>query len=119
MPEALKCPSCAAPLDPPAPGATSARCPYCGLSVKFQESGQTIVVVEAKAPRNRHIWIVPIVFLIAIVFGAIISLVFVESDKTEPTATTLPAWSAPATAPDIDAPPPESTTFAKEVMSFG
>jgi hypothetical protein len=119
MPEALKCPSCAAPLDPPAPGATSARCPYCGCSVLFQGSGQSIVVAKADAPANRQIWVVPIVLLIAIVVGAVISLVFIESDQSEPTPSTMTAWSPPATAPDIDAAPPESTTFAKEVMSFG
>ena len=28
--ESLTCPSCAAELDPPPPGATTVRCPYCG-----------------------------------------------------------------------------------------
>jgi len=33
MPEALKCPSCSAPLDYPPAGATSMRCPYCNCTV--------------------------------------------------------------------------------------
>lgn len=119
MPEALKCPSCAAPLDPPAPGADSARCPYCGCNVQFRESGPSIIVVKAEADPDKRVWILPVVLLIAIVAGAVISLVFIESDQTEPAPSTLPAWSPPATAPDIDAAAPESTTFAKQVMSFG
>jgi hypothetical protein len=118
MPEALKCPSCAAPLEPPAPGATSARCPYCGCNVQFRDSGESIIVVTADAPPNHQIWVVPIVFLIAIVTGLVISFFFIESDRPEK-PTTLPAWTPPATLPDIDAAPSQSTTFAKEVMSFG
>jgi LSD1 subclass zinc finger protein len=33
MPEALKCPSCSAPLDYPPGGGANMRCPYCDTTV--------------------------------------------------------------------------------------
>ncbi|MGD0464862.1 MAG: NHL repeat-containing protein [Tepidisphaeraceae bacterium] len=38
MPEALKCPTCAAPLDYPAAGGASMRCPYCNSTVVLSEA---------------------------------------------------------------------------------
>jgi ribosomal protein L7/L12 len=44
MTEALKCPECAAPLDPPADGARTMRCPYCQCTVLLSNtSGATVV----------------------------------------------------------------------------
>ena len=37
MPELLRCPTCSAPLDAPAILATTARCPYCGASVRLDD----------------------------------------------------------------------------------
>ena len=36
MTEALKCPSCSAPLQPPAGNATTMRCPYCNTTVMLR-----------------------------------------------------------------------------------
>jgi sugar lactone lactonase YvrE len=41
MPEALKCPTCAAPLDYPANGEQSMRCPYCNSTVILPGGQQT------------------------------------------------------------------------------
>ncbi len=40
MPEALKCPTCAAPLDYPAAGGVSMRCPYCNSTVVLSQEQQ-------------------------------------------------------------------------------
>jgi hypothetical protein len=40
MPEALKCPSCAAPLDYPASGGTTMHCPYCNSTVVLPGAAQ-------------------------------------------------------------------------------
>jgi hypothetical protein len=50
MPEALKCPTCAAPLDYPANGEQSMRCPYCNSTVVLpgnQHSGSSNVDLSA------------------------------------------------------------------------
>jgi LSD1 subclass zinc finger protein len=39
MPEALKCPSCSAPLEYPAGGGPTMRCPYCNTIVMLSGSG--------------------------------------------------------------------------------
>jgi sugar lactone lactonase YvrE/DNA-directed RNA polymerase subunit RPC12/RpoP len=41
MPEALKCPTCAAPLDYPKSGEQSMRCPYCNSTVILPGAQQT------------------------------------------------------------------------------
>jgi sugar lactone lactonase YvrE len=40
MPEALKCPNCAAPLDYPAAGGVSMRCPFCNSTVVLSHEQQ-------------------------------------------------------------------------------
>ena len=48
MTEALKCPECAAPLDPPADGARTMRCPYCQCTVLLSNTlGATVVDMGA------------------------------------------------------------------------
>jgi hypothetical protein len=48
MTEALKCPECAAPLDAPADGARTMRCPYCQCTVMLSNAlGQTVVDMGA------------------------------------------------------------------------
>jgi LSD1 subclass zinc finger protein len=43
MAEALKCPSCAAPLEMPPGGGTSMRCPYCNTTVMLGDKGPASV----------------------------------------------------------------------------
>lgn len=51
MPAPLRCPTCSAPLDMPAPHATLTRCSYCGAGVLLTERGGS---VEAAATQRQH-----------------------------------------------------------------
>lgn len=51
MTTALRCPTCSAPLDPPAPGARAMKCPYCGATALLSDRGGQ---VEAVASHDRQ-----------------------------------------------------------------
>jgi hypothetical protein len=50
MTEVLKCPECAAPLNPPADGARTMRCPYCQCTVLLSHTSGTTVVDMGAGP---------------------------------------------------------------------